>query len=269
MPPVTVAFNQPPTSLRCGNCKKTIQVKPFVKLRQCAKCSHMTYCTRGCERAHYQKHKKECGKQVESSAGTTAGTGAGARPAASTAAGARTGAGAAARTGTGAPAAASSSSAAASTPSRAQATGGYGMTDVDFDITLKQKKWLLLPSATTTRVYQQHVWMMLVDAFRLHLHDEIKFRGVAQVGSVYHNDNADSVAAFVKSFLPLASQEGLLPTWVTTDCGPIGASHPCVTEEEIAGWYGESMVLQMRIFASQVYGGEDPSGTVEGWESRV
>ncbi|RMZ85949.1 hypothetical protein DV737_g132, partial [Chaetothyriales sp. CBS 132003] len=151
---------------------------------------------------------------------------------------------------------------------------------------LRKKEWLCFPSATQQH-WQQHVYMLLIDAFRLYLDDEMTFASVAEIGSIYHNNNADSAAAFKLCFLPLSQQEQLLPTWMTqkscafhaNKCVEFGMKNKKskawgglktrVTEEDIVKWYGdESMVLQMRVFASQVYG-DDPSGTVKGWETRV
>ncbi|RMZ92282.1 hypothetical protein DV736_g500, partial [Chaetothyriales sp. CBS 134916] len=274
MPP-SFYFDLPPTSMPCANCQHTVQVTAFAKTRQCAKCNLVTYCSRTCERTHYQKHKKECGKKGQSLASSSSKGEAG---------------------GSGSGSGNSNSGRIRPPPLAAPSTAAllpFPRQTKPFEA-LKKKEWLLLPSATQ-QYWQQHVYMLLIDAFRLHQDDGMTFASVAEIGSIYHNDNADSAVAFEFGFLPVAQQEQLLPTWMTRKTGRFHG-HECVefgmknadlhmgggeegkawgglktrvTEEDIVKWYGgESMVLQMRVFAWQVYG-DDPSGTVKGWQARA
>ena len=104
-----------------------------------------------------------------------------------------------------------------------------------------------------------------------------------EVGSIYHNGNEHSAKAF-EDFLLMAWQSEMFPEWINEkklgDCIVFGMRSSMVnsdwgglkaktTPEDIAAWYGdESMPLQMRIFAEQVYG-DDPSGQAKDMKLRA
>jgi mitochondrial splicing suppressor protein 51 len=233
----------------CANCDKTSNElgKP---LKPCAKCKTSAYCDRKCQKDHFKKHKKECGK-----------TG---------------------------PTRASSQSMGPSFSSRSPSTGET-LIDTSPPLTtanpraksgiltfqhprpfqaLQTRTWLLTRPRTD-------VYKLLIDTFRVRLEDNFKVNDEIEVGSIYHNENKDSREAF-SGFLAMAGQEKLLPEWLLADwilreavvfglhdvmvSKEWGGLKTKVTDQDIVEWYKEeSMPLQMRVFAQQVYG-DDPSG---------
>ncbi|KXX76225.1 Tudor domain-containing protein 1 [Madurella mycetomatis] len=57
----------------CATCRKT---PPEVTLKRCAKCSLTPYCSRDCQKADWKAHKKVCGRNDSTAAGSFSGPGA-------------------------------------------------------------------------------------------------------------------------------------------------------------------------------------------------
>ncbi|KAJ7175051.1 hypothetical protein C8R43DRAFT_943325 [Mycena crocata] len=49
-----------PVHAACTNCLKHTGDEPTLKLLRCGKCRDVTYCSKECQRGHWQRHKKWC-----------------------------------------------------------------------------------------------------------------------------------------------------------------------------------------------------------------
>lgn len=214
----------------CGNCGKTRE-----RLRRCAKCTSEHYCSRDCQKAQWETHKRVCAFKIA----INASDGANGEPSSSSAALP--------------PPAFSSSSSTAVPPLK------------NLAVSIAQPFTQLQERAWLHNRPEEDVYKLLIDAFRLRL-DDYKFSRLNAGGSVFAGEPTSEPA--FRAFLDrVESCEGLLPPWWSPEkrgaCVRLGTEEPegwyslCFAPEkgDFNERYGDPMmVMQMRIFVEQVYG---------------
>ncbi|MCJ1358894.1 MAG: hypothetical protein MMC33_008894 [Icmadophila ericetorum] len=210
---------------KCSNCAKTSN-ETGINLKLCAKCRTTNYCSRECQKADWDIHKKICSSNTASNnAGSPSATPTNINPSTSNAAG--------------------------------QRLKGLSVAINKPFHRLDNKTWLHGRP-------EQDVYKLLVDTYRFRMEDNFNLEGAADVDSIYGGAR-DSQQGF-RRFLCLAeSRSGLLPSWWSrekaADCETVGMRDgwsslaSAIEKSDIIEYYGNAnMPMQLRMFGEQVYG---------------
>lgn len=210
-------MNHPNSS--CGRCGKTKSeaVLPFTACGRCAQ----AYCSRKCKKNDRKKHQSSCSAKH---ADTTS-----SEP----------------------------------TP-RSQQKAAPGPT---LQVQIRRPYHKLIEGAWLRERSESDVFRLLLDTYRLRMQDLYQYEHTVESDSIYHGRGNKDASGFLR-FLGLVAQDSrLLPGWWSTSKGrqylefarmenrSFGGLDYMIDESEIQRLYqDEGMVLQLRVFAEQVYG---------------
>ncbi|KAF2143214.1 uncharacterized protein K452DRAFT_307387 [Aplosporella prunicola CBS 121167] len=206
----------------CAMCKK-----PGTGLRTCAKCHSAQYCNRHCQRAHHKAHSKACAQLATESGAARSSTTNTAPPSAS--------------------ATPSSTSHATTSSSPAHATAARPKS-LDAAIPnpfhrLQDRTWLHGRSRPDT-------YTLLIDAYRLRVHDEHKHHGNVDHDSILSGNVSSGFAGFAGFAHFLATMR-----WFTPDLFPAWwdaqSEHQCKMVGMSRGWEDLRVVLSEADFKAR------------------